>query len=122
MSQAAAQLIQSFILKTLTVSGGHENNDEHSEADRSDEDTDVPPLRLSRAALKEVLAPPCLAPAAESKSAADDEKNPASAELKRGLKRQSLQSEYDRSIRTGCAVWATPETGKPADERQAPED
>jgi hypothetical protein len=120
VSHTAAQLIQSFLLKTLAVSGGHENNDEHSEADKSDEDTDVLPLRLSRAGLKEVLAPACLASGAENKSAADDEQHPASGKLKRGLKRHSLQSEYDRSIRTGCAVWATPETGKAADERKAP--
>ena len=67
-----------------------------------------------------MLAPPCLASGADKKSAEDDEKQSSSAKLKRGLKRQSLQNEYDRSIRTGCAVWATPGTGQPADERKAP--
>ena len=66
VSDTAAQLIKSFLLKTLAASGSHENDDDHSEADKSDEDADMQPLKLSRAGLKALLVPPCLEPTADN--------------------------------------------------------
>ncbi len=61
VSVIAAELIQSFLMKTLAASGGSHDDDAHSEEDKSEEDTDVQPLKLSRTGLKNVLAPPCFA-------------------------------------------------------------
>ena len=45
VSKSAAQLIQSFLLNTFASSSA--NDDSESEADASEDDPDVPPLKLS---------------------------------------------------------------------------
>ena len=45
VSKSAAQLIQSFLLNTFTSSSTNDNSE--SEADASEDDPDVPPLKLS---------------------------------------------------------------------------
>jgi len=120
VSYTAAELIQSFLLKTLAASGGQQNDDANSEADKSEDDTDLLPLKLSRAGLKQVLAPSSIAADCGDVSGEDGDKKSTGAKLRRGLKRKSLQNEYDRSIRTGCAVWATPESRRSAEDRREP--
>ena len=72
VSVTAAELIQSFLLETLAASGGSHDDDAQSEEDKSEEDTDMQPLKLSRTGLKDVLTPPCFAPCAEYGSDEDE--------------------------------------------------
>ena len=57
VSESAAQLIQSFLLKTMAVSGGKADDDAESEADKSDDDVNIPRLHLSPLSLQSILAP-----------------------------------------------------------------
>ena len=120
VSDAAADLIQSFLLKTVAASGGQPNDDARSEADKSDGDTELPPLKLTLSGLRQVLAPPAGACDGDDASGEDGDKKSAAAKLKRGVKRKTLQTEYNRSIKTGRVVWATPENLRPAEDRQEP--
>ena len=76
--------------------------------DKSEEETDVPPLSLSRTSLKEVLAPPGQVPCAEASSGDEKKAKTTGAKLTQSLKRKSLRSEYHQSTMTGNAAWATP--------------
>ena len=57
VSETASQLIQSFLLKTMAVSGGKADDDAESEADKSDDDVNIPRLHLSPLSLQSLLAP-----------------------------------------------------------------
>ena len=56
VSNSAARLIQSFLLNTWASSTAHADNDE-SEADASEEETELPPLKLSSEKIGEMLPP-----------------------------------------------------------------
>ena len=56
VSNSAVRLIQSFLLNTWTTSSSHDDNDE-SEADASDEETDLPSLKLSSQEFRDLLRP-----------------------------------------------------------------
>ena len=59
VSRSSASLLKSFLLKTIAASGKNIDSDE-SEADVVDDDPDLPPLRLTRAKLHEILTPALL--------------------------------------------------------------
>ena len=57
VSHAAADFIQSFLLKTMATSGSREDADDESEADQSDKEPGCPPLQLPVANFRQVLMP-----------------------------------------------------------------
>jgi len=120
VSVTAAALIQSFLLKTLAASGGNNDDDAQSEKDKSEDETDIPPLRLSPSSLKDVLAPPGHAPCAEASSGDEKKGKTTGAKMKQSLNRKFIRSDYDQSIKTGNAVWATPEIDVAVEDRKAP--
>ena len=107
-------------MEALAASGGGNDADAQSERDKSEDETDMPPLRLSHSSLKDVLAPPGHAPCAEASSGDEKKAKTTGAKFKQSLKRKSIRSEYDQSIKTGNAVWATPEIDVAVEDRKAP--
>ena len=120
VSQTAADLIKSFLLKTMTVSAkGFESE---SEADVSDEDNqgDVPRLQMPAVKLRELLSPLCNKP--DSEQQANENSKLAGkliASIKKKANRQKTNN-YEKSMQIGQAVWSTPVAEGAADERTKP--
>ena len=83
VSKAAANLIKSFLLKTIAASGMSTDSDE-SGADQPEYDPDVPALRLSRAKLQELLMPCLLNP--EGGVFPEQEKESTGSKLQQSVK------------------------------------
>ena len=120
VSQTAADLIQSFLLKTMAASA--QGADSESEADPSDGDNncDVPRLQLPARKLHELLSPPC------SKTESANGKNESTslaekliATTKKKMKKKK-SSDYERSMQIGQAVWSTPSLEGTAEDRGKP--
>ena len=118
VSKTAADLIQSFLLKTMAV-GGKSNDSDESEADQPEDDPDVPALRLSQSALHELVAPN-FANLQAKNAAADSEPSATGAKFKASVKKQLKEGNYERSIAIGQAVWSTPDTSVKAGDRSNP--
>ena len=73
--------------------GGKSNDSDESEADQPEDDPDVPALRLSRAALHELVAPSFAKLQAEN-AAADGEPASAGAKLKAVIKKQLKEFKW----------------------------
>ena len=57
-TQAAARLIRRFLLNTIAA-GAEENDDaKNSDADKSEDDAEIPPLHMRAPSLQELLLPP----------------------------------------------------------------
>ena len=118
VSKTAADLIQSFLLKTMAV-GGKSNDSDESEADQPEDDPDVPALRLSRSALLDLIAPN-FAKLDSKNAAAGSEPASTGTKLKASVKKQMKEGNYERSIAIGQAVWSTPDIEVKAEDRGNP--
>ena len=120
VSQTAADLIKSFLLKTMAAAS--KGGDSESEADESEDDNakDIPRLQLPATKLRELLRPPSSMPVLPD----EDNKNSSLGQKLIKSSQQKIQkkakSEYEKSMKIGQAVWSTPESGKAADERDNP--
>ena len=112
MSDAAAALIKSFLLKTMVGSGDQQNADD-SEADKSENEQDVPPLQLSAPQLQELLKHAMTTTTSTTSSNFNDK-------IIAAAKKRTNLDEYDKSMRLSDAVWATEPSGKSADTRTTP--
>ena len=115
VSQAAAKLIQSFLLKTLAASGGGDADKEDSDADASDDDPDLPRLKLPAQALGGLLEPQF----GEAEGTPEATQS-MGTKLLSSQKRNLRQIEYERSISIGRSVWKTADLSSAADDRDSP--
>ena len=92
VSRSSASLLNFFLLKTIAASGKNIDSDE-SEADVVDDDPDLPPLRLPRAKLQEILTPALLDnEGGMSMETNADSKKPT---FKEACRKKLNQREYD---------------------------
>ena len=111
-TETAAHLIQSFLLKTVAASGEKGEGDEDSEADKSEDNSDIPRLRLSPVDLAALLAP-----LEEKDEAVDVDKK---RKRKTGPSKWCLRGEYGKSMSIGTSVWSTPANDVAAVDRRDP--
>ena len=119
VSNSAALLIQSFLLNTWTTSSSRDDDDE-SEAGASEEETELPALKLSSQKLADLLRPSGTATTVDQ----DENRNAqttAKKKLKASLSRRKPHlQEYIKSQQIGETVWKTPMTNTAAEDRQNP--
>ena len=118
VSNSAARLIQSFLLNTWTTSSSRDNEDD-SQADASEEETELPALKLSSQKLADLLRP------SGTTATADQDKNDktqsTAEKLKASLRRRKPHlEEYIRSQKIGECIWKTPITNTAAEDRENP--
>ena len=121
VSESAACLIRSFLLKTIAASGATGDAADNSDADASGDDPDLPPLRLSAATLRQVLSPSTTnqVDVLEQDLRVDPKMGD---KLKQKAKTTIMKSEYQKSIEIGRAVWLTPGSDEPVIEKGCPGD
>ena len=106
------------MLDTWTTTSSHDDNDE-SEADASEEETDLPSLKLSSQKFGDLLRP---SGATTTINQDDNHKTQTTAsKLKASLsKRKPHLEEYIKSQQIGESVWETPISNTAAEDRQNP--
>ena len=116
VSKHCARLIQTFL--TNTMARPSEETTDERDADASDLDEEVPPLRLNlsmaRSVIKRWQANP---PDIGSSASEGDAKEPSgqTGSKPRKTRKVRLREQFDRSIIRGQGLWGTPackETGK----------
>ena len=116
VSQTAAKLIRSFLLKTVAA-GASPDKADNSDAEDSVEDPEIAPLKLSMETLRQVLARPTL-------EAAENEDEPKldsmGKKLRTALVKKGLKNEYHNSIDISWKVWSTPLTDEAAGDKECP--
>ena len=109
-SDAAAKLIQRFLLKAMASSGKADDGGQ-SDADASEDETELPPLKLSSPKFQELFQT-----AAKDESLGDKLRSAAKAKAKKS----SRLYEYDQSHRIGERLWKSKPAGLPAADRTRP--
>ena len=120
VSQNAANLIKSFLLKTMAAAA--KGGDSESEADESEDDNtnDVPRLQLPAMKLRELLSPSSNTPVVPD----EDNENPSLAQKLIRSTQNKIQkkkkTEYEKSMQIGQAVWSSPHAEGAAEDRGKP--
>ena len=107
VSDAAAKLIRTFLLNTMAATGP-DADDDASEADASDDDTELPPLKLSGERFCALLQ------YAKDDNIVGDKTQGVMA------KKSARLREYKLSHAIGERVWKTDKSDKHPDDRRSP--
>ena len=118
VSDAAARLIQSFLLNTM-ASSGKAADDVQSDADATEDEAELPPLKLPCRKFQELLQAAGDCETLGEKWKASAKAKAKAAEGTSGKKSTRLQ-EYEQSHRIGERVWKTGPSGVEAGERACP--
>ena len=122
VSASAAKLIQSFLLNTLG-SSGKAADDLASEADDTEDEVDLPPMKVSREKFQDLLRSERTAGAepVEAEEAAKVALRPVSkSKLKAARNRSTRNQGYQKSQRIGEVVWKTAPCAVDASDRGNP--
>jgi hypothetical protein len=103
VSKTAAQLIQSFLLKTLAATDAVD--EDNSDKQESDKDDDIAPLTINSASFRKLLLP-----SAEIEGNEDNvEGETLGRKLRKTSKARNMQVQFAKSMRLSHDVWASPE-------------
>ena len=117
ITESAAKLIQSFLLKTLTGADTGDR-DADSEEEASENDNSLPALRVTSSNLKKLLT---AAPVAEEGSdGSNDENKSLGGRLRVTSRKTLLQKQYVSSMRLCENIWSSQTTTLPAGTRTMP--
>ena len=122
VSASAAKLIQSFLLNTM-ASSGKAADDVASEADDTEDEVDLPPMKVSREKFQDLLRSGRseVAEPAEGEEAAKSGPRPVSkSNLKAARQKLTRNQGYQKSQRIVEVVWKIAPCAVDASERRSP--
>ena len=114
VSEAAAMLIRSFLLKTIAATGTSMELDRSDDEENEPHDPDIPAVRLEAAQFQQLLSPYHDVAESDNEGA---ELDSAGKKLQKKQKKKIFQDEYRRSIDIARTVWSTDSQHRETGER-----
>ena len=117
MSDAAAMLIRSFLLKTIAATGTTMELDHSSDEGNEPHDPDIPAVRLEASQFQQLLSP--CRDISETQEEGRELKS-TGQKMQRQQHKKIFQEEYRKSIEIARTVWSTDSHHRDSGDRTNP--
>ena len=117
VSDAAAMLIRSFLLKTIAATGATMEEEKSSDEEDEPHDPEIPTVKLDASQFQQLLSP--CRDVSESQDESRELKK-TGKKLQRHQRKKFFEEEYRKSIEIARAVWSTDSQHREPRERRNP--